>query len=113
MIKCPQCGKNSNVGTKFCPECGTQISSLTIHCPKCRSQIAASSEFCSECGCNIEIEKELSPARQQAQKDYIKSTAIDVGKNVVVSTAKGLGCALGILIMMFFLGIALLLSSLS
>lgn len=45
--KCPRCGCDISITSKFCPECGAKI----IHeCPKCGSAITLRQKFCPECG---------------------------------------------------------------
>lgn len=111
MIRCPQCGKDSNVGSSFCASCGTNITNLSISCPKCKKTIAASCEFCPECGCNVEIEKELAPARRHAKIDNVVDTTFEVGKKVVVPTLKVAGCLVAGIIIFVIIAFLILISS--
>lgn len=57
MVKCPNCGKESN--TAFCPDCGEKLEIKTV-CPHCNEEIEANTTFCPECGEKIENEKKES-----------------------------------------------------
>jgi len=47
---CPQCGKPAGEG-KFCNNCGAPLS--LKKCPKCGAQNSVSSRFCGECGTKL------------------------------------------------------------
>ena len=47
-IKCPECGKELQEGSKFCMNCGAKIEE--IKCKKCGTKLEANAKFCPECG---------------------------------------------------------------
>ena len=44
-MRCPQCGHENAVETKFCGECGTP---LTVMCRECGARNAPAQKFCGE-----------------------------------------------------------------
>ena len=53
--KCPNCGMQNDVGTKFCSECGTKLPELgpkeeDPNCPGCGEPWAEGVKFCPNCG---------------------------------------------------------------
>ena len=57
-VKCPNCGKVLEEGTKFCPECGTKIEvkQKLTKCPNasCSKPLSGEEKFCINCGAKIE-----------------------------------------------------------
>ncbi len=51
-IKCPNCGTENPVGSKFCNNCGTKMSG-TIKCPTCGTENPAGAKFCSNDGTKL------------------------------------------------------------
>jgi hypothetical protein len=47
---CPQCGKPAGEG-KFCNNCGTPLN--LVKCPKCGAQSPVGTRFCGECGTKL------------------------------------------------------------
>ncbi len=47
MVKCPDCGKESD--SKFCPNCGKNLEKTNV-CPNCKSELEENAKFCQECG---------------------------------------------------------------
>ena len=50
-MRCPQCGHENAVETKFCGECGTP---LTVMCRECGARNAPAQKFCGECGARLQ-----------------------------------------------------------
>jgi membrane protease subunit (stomatin/prohibitin family) len=48
--KCPDCGYNVPVESKFCPHCGHQLL-VFGQCARCGKNLPPNAKFCSKCGC--------------------------------------------------------------
>jgi len=48
-VKCPDCGFENKVGSKFCNNCGAKLSSEKF-CPNCGAKYQEGQKFCGECG---------------------------------------------------------------
>lgn len=50
MRKCPKCGADVPLESKFCLNCGEKLVVETISCPKCKAEIPKGAKFCLSCG---------------------------------------------------------------
>lgn len=51
-MKCPSCGSDIPVNSRFCPNCGAK--QTTIFCPNCGTQVPPTAKFCTNCGSTLE-----------------------------------------------------------
>ena len=49
-FKCPKCGEEVNIGSKFCPHCGN---AFIYNCPNCGNAVNPSQKFCDNCGTKL------------------------------------------------------------
>ena len=49
-MRCPNCGVENPLGSKFCHECGSPLARV---CPGCGSAVLPAAKFCSECGTTL------------------------------------------------------------
>jgi len=74
MVKCPNCGEESE--SNFCPNCGEKLEA-EITCPHCQSKIEAGSLFCSECGEKIETDEKEEDEKTPDKEDTIEKKETD------------------------------------
>lgn len=51
--KCPGCGAENPMSSKFCSSCGKPMVVKKITCPGCGAQVDEGSKFCNECGTSL------------------------------------------------------------
>ena len=74
--RCPRCGKQVTIGSKFCTFCGGAIEYEPIEkrklqerlCPICGKKLQPDLRFCTECGTEIDIVKPILPSTQENQQ---------------------------------------------
>ena len=74
MVKCPNCGEESE--SNFCPNCGEKLE-VEITCPHCQAKIEAGSLFCSECGEKIETDEKEEDKKTPDKEDTIEKKETD------------------------------------
>ena len=51
--KCPECGKENSMDSKFCAECGKAKPESGTVCPNCNQKNAEGNKFCNNCGTKL------------------------------------------------------------
>ncbi|QSO53110.1 zinc-ribbon domain-containing protein [Alicyclobacillus curvatus] len=50
ITRCPECGRENDVGNNFCAHCGTSLKPKQKSCPNCSKTAPPGASSCPNCG---------------------------------------------------------------
>ena len=71
-MRCPNCGVENPLGSKFCHECGSPLSRV---CPSCGSGALPAAKFCNECGTTLTLGGQPTPVTIASNAAQIPAVA--------------------------------------
>ncbi len=89
MIKCPNCSKELENGTKFCDGCGAKIVETTF-CPNCGARNSVDCGFCQNCGAPLSEATPSAPVSTPASNGAKKIDLSNLANTVLDKLPKNL-----------------------
>jgi membrane protease subunit (stomatin/prohibitin family) len=65
-VKCPKCGVENNIDSKFCAACGEKMQIEKVSCPSCKAENPLGAKFCQICGVSFTGNKCAKCAHENA-----------------------------------------------